>query len=234
MLQPANKHKQLIVIDFEYAAANVRGYEFANHFIEWTYNYHDPATSWQCNINNYPTEEEQHRFLKSYVDHHPQFPHASSTPRLAASDAGSTSSAGGTPILAPTASSSSIVDFMLDARVPPGGWNATERAREEKTDEQVRDLVAETRLWRPASSVFWTSWGIVQAKVPGLETPGSEADGAAPEAEDDEDGASDEFDYLSYAQDRAMLFWGDCVGMGLVKLEELPQILQSRIKLCER
>lgn len=33
LLHPANEHKQLIVIDFEYANANVPGLEFANHFV---------------------------------------------------------------------------------------------------------------------------------------------------------------------------------------------------------
>ena len=32
---PANEHKQLVVIDFEYASANVPGLEFANHFVSW-------------------------------------------------------------------------------------------------------------------------------------------------------------------------------------------------------
>lgn len=30
---PANQHKQLVVIDFEYANANVPGLEFSNHFV---------------------------------------------------------------------------------------------------------------------------------------------------------------------------------------------------------
>lgn len=33
LLLPANEHKQLVVIDFEYASPNVRGLEFANHFV---------------------------------------------------------------------------------------------------------------------------------------------------------------------------------------------------------
>ena len=33
LLIPANEHKQLVVIDFEYASANVPGLEFANHFV---------------------------------------------------------------------------------------------------------------------------------------------------------------------------------------------------------
>ena len=33
LLLPTNEHKQLVVIDFEYASANTRGLEFANHFV---------------------------------------------------------------------------------------------------------------------------------------------------------------------------------------------------------
>jgi choline kinase len=47
-------------------------------------------------------------------------------------------------------------------------------------------------------------------------------------AQDDE-----EFDYLAYAQDRAMFVWGDLVGMGLVKREELPEALVGRMKVVE-
>ena len=43
----------------------------------------------------------------------------------------------------------------------------------------------------------------------------------------------EEFDYLSYAQDRAMFVWGDLVGMGLVKKEELPEELRKRMKIVE-
>lgn len=37
LLLPANKHKQLVVIDFEYANANLPGLEFANHFVSLSY-----------------------------------------------------------------------------------------------------------------------------------------------------------------------------------------------------
>lgn len=30
---PANAHRRLQVIDFEYASANTRAFEFANHFV---------------------------------------------------------------------------------------------------------------------------------------------------------------------------------------------------------
>jgi choline kinase len=40
----------------------------------------------------------------------------------------------------------------------------------------------------------------------------------------------DEFDYLGYAQERAMFFWGDLVEMGLVRKDELPADLVSHLK----
>jgi choline kinase len=48
------------------------------------------------------------------------------------------------------------------------------------------------------------------------------------EALEDEE---DQFDYLAYAQDRAMFFWGDVVGLGLVKKEELPEDVRGRLKI---
>jgi choline kinase len=213
-----------MVIDFEYAAANIPGQEFANHFSEWTYNYHDAKAPWACNANMYPKPDAQRRFLKAYVDHRPQFPHASSTPRLTPADGGAHFS----PSLMPTNSSSSIKDFMLDSRAPPGGWTAADQERDEQTEKRVRDLLEETRLWRPVNSAMWVAWGVVQAKVPGLDS------GEAPAAEgDDDDAGADEFDYLSYAQDRAFFFWGDLVQMGLVKAEELPEQLRARLKIVD-
>ncbi|KAF2970708.1 hypothetical protein GQX73_g2898 [Xylaria multiplex] len=233
LLQPNYEHKQLVVIDFEYAAANVRGYDFANHFTEWCYNYHNEAAPFSCDVNNYPTPEEQHRLIKSYVNHHPEFPHpGASTPVL-------------TPLATPTmdpstpppgpsiaGSSSSIVEFMLDARVPPGGWKEEENRREDQVEEQVKSLIEETRLWRPICSAMWITWGIMQAKIPGFDPEGTSEDaegdqpGAVVAPEEEEEGDPD-FDYLGYAQERAMFFWGDCVASGLIKLDDLPEAVRN-------
>ena len=50
-----------------------------------------------------------------------------------------------------------------------------------------------------------------------------------PHDEDDEE----EFDYLGYAQERAMFFWGDVVSMGLVKKEDLPRDVVDKLKLVQ-
>lgn len=256
LLLPANSHKQLVVIDFEYASANTVGLEIANHFTEWCYNYHDEKAPHACHTERYPTLEEQRRFVRSYVNHRPQFnAHASATPKLgprAESGAGS------------------IKEFMLDSRTPggstPGGYDAEEERRLKATEAEVDMLIKEARIWRVANSAQWVAWGIVQAKVPELE----EINGVvAPTHEDgpveakehqdkqpeglvamtlmhndsqaelvkaeqaEQDDGEDEFDYLGYARDRALFFWGDCVSLGLCKVEDLPEGVRSDVRLVE-
>lgn len=262
LLLPANSHKQLVVIDFEYASANTPGLEFANHFTEWCYNYHDEKKPEACNTKNYPTVEEQKRFIRAYLNHRPQFAAgASATPKARPSPG----------------AGSGISSFMLDARTPGGqdsNYQEEERKREEELEKQVDMLMMETRYWRIANSAQWVAWGIVQANVPDLDEldekmegtrgsnspttalsedttePGSPKSGAArfdgqvdgvahtkeesknqDKEENSEEEDEEEFDYISYAQDRAMFFWGDCVDLGLIKREELPEKLRDRIKV---
>lgn len=119
-----------------------------------------------------------------------------------------------------------------------------------------------------ANSAQWVAWGIVQAKVPGLDealksryqpaTPSSlllqrgttsvasgttSSDegprkekgerGGGQEQEEEENDDDGEFDYLAYAQDRALFFWGDALQLGIVKREDLPTPLLERIKIVE-
>ncbi|KAF2769411.1 kinase-like protein, partial [Teratosphaeria nubilosa] len=257
LLLPANTHKQLIVIDFEYSNANLPGLEFANHFTEWCYNYHDERKPYACHTNRYPTPEEQERFLRAYIQHCPQISVAS--PKVNAETPTVWPVTPFEPARRPT---SSITEFMLDARAPytppqqapPASCEeATEKASE---DLEVKRLIYETRLWRLANSAMWVAWGTVQAKVPGMpdfpstedkETEAEKVGDAAREdlGEDSEDikalarvqsaktepdEQEEEFDYLGYAQHRAMFFWGDALQLGIVKKEELPDGLLEKIK----
>lgn len=270
LLLPANTHKQLIVIDFEYANANTPGLEFANHFTEWCYNYHDEKAPYRCNTSFYPTPEEQDRFVRAYVRHRPQF--NAPTPNLGPTDR----SAADKHPKRPAGPTSSISNFMLDARAPPpDSAAATAKADAEyqaNEDAQVASLLRETRMWRLANTAQWVAWGIVQAKVPGMppslatepttpaipitETPDEmtpdasnymsdplDAEGRSmrddihakrpdPEEEDDAQ-AEEEFDYLAYARDRAMFFWGDALKLGIVREEELPEDVLKNVKVVE-
>lgn len=72
----------------------------------------------------------------------------------------------------------------------------------------------------------------------GIDPPGLEEKEASNELHDrraEEEGeANDEgFDYLGYAQERAMFFWGDVLQIGLIKEDELPAELRSKIKIVK-
>ncbi|KAK6002033.1 hypothetical protein QM012_002523 [Aureobasidium pullulans] len=269
LLLPANTHKQLIVIDFEYANANTPGLEFANHFTEWCYNYHDEKVPWLCNTSLYPTPEEQDRFVRAYVRHRPQF--NAVTPLLGPQDSTPTEKdKTNEKPKRPAGPTSSISNFMLDARGPPESAATTAKQDAEyqaQEDAQVRSLLRETHMWRLANTAQWVAWGIVQAKVPGLpdapssniplsETPdeitptedqpfSDPLDQEAkdlqddikdkrpdPNEEDDEQ-AEEEFDYLAYARDRAMFFWGDALSLGIVKEGDLPEDVRRSVKMVE-
>ncbi|KAL9935478.1 hypothetical protein V8E36_005826 [Tilletia maclaganii] len=62
-------HHALVVIDFEYAAPNPRGFDIANHFQEWRTDYHHPTLSWSLTHHlPYPNESERRRWLRAYVE----------------------------------------------------------------------------------------------------------------------------------------------------------------------
>ncbi|KAK0665335.1 putative choline kinase [Cercophora samala] len=231
LLQPANEHKQLVVIDFEYAGANIPGLEFANHFSEWTYDYHDARYPHVCDTTKYPNVDQQRRFIRAYVDHRPRFPYIDSGKNTPVTTPTGT---GVGPSIHTAGSTSSIADFMLDARVPAGGWKEEERMREAATEKRVKELMEETKLWRTANSAQWVAWGLVQAKIPGLKvSPDGEAEDVTPTEEDEAEDDSEAFDYLGYTQSRAYFFLGDCVQLGLIKLEDLPEGTRGRVKVVE-
>lgn len=265
LLHPKNEHKQLVVIDFEYASANLPGYEFANHFSEWCYNYHHPERSWAFNTSCYPKADEQLRFIRAYVQHHPVFSADGSlatTPKQGA----------------PSPGTNPVSSFMLDSRAALAStstYEAEEKAREEVMEEQIKALIQDARLWRGMCSAHWVAWGIVQAKLPEMEEPkprksktgillgkvkahlkpqsdpldkeiikkqqeskmdrpegraieDSHREGETEEEEGKEE--DEEFNYLAYAHDRAMFFWGDCLQLGLVKEEDLSAELLGKVK----
>jgi choline kinase len=63
-----DEHRQIIVVDFEYAGPNPAAYDIANHFQEWTANYNSLSPH-LLNPSCYPTLEERRNFYSSYLRH---------------------------------------------------------------------------------------------------------------------------------------------------------------------
>lgn len=163
---------------------------------------------------------------------------------------------------------------MLDSRAPMAQIEE-EKRQDEAVESEIEKLVTETRLWRIANSAQWVAWGIVQAKVPGMDEALEAQKNSSPNSEDtiiripqahldsgpicqevgefaqdvnekrpesrgesgeerhEEEEEEDGFDYLGYAQERAMFFWGDILQHGIVKREDLPEELLSKVKVVE-
>ena len=157
---------------------------------------------------------------------------------------------------------------MLDARTPYSQFQEEDNKKNEVNEEEIAKLLRDTKNWRMACSAQWVAWGIVQAKVEGMEealgqereiSTNATSDATSPETaglardvqdkrpegliaealiegktvsavQEDDEG---EFDYLGYAQERAMFFWGDVLQIGLVKREELPENLLKKVKIVE-
>ncbi|THC94176.1 hypothetical protein EYZ11_006349 [Aspergillus tanneri] len=236
LLRPENEHKQLVVIDFEYASANTPGFEFANHFTEWCYNYHDVERPWACSVKDFPRLEEQRRFISAYLTHRPGLAgqySPSITPLMRGMSSTSTS-------MAPLS-----LDDEPDVDAPSQA--EIEKAHEISTEKEIQSLMKQMRLWRVINSAQWVAWGIVQAKAPGMEE-GIAADEAAANGFDDSastetegthstgssatepESETDEFDYLAYAQDRALFFWADLLSMNLMREDELPAAMVEQVK----
>lgn len=123
-----------------------------------------------------------------------------------------------------------------------------EASGEDDLDSQVRYLMHQTRLWRVMNSAQWIAWGIVQAKVPGMDEGIAEMAAASgngslehvkqsngngehkvPPVDPDID-EEEVFDYLAYSQDRAMFFWSDLLALGLVNPDDLPAPMVEHIR----
>ncbi|XP_053112848.1 choline/ethanolamine kinase isoform X2 [Hemicordylus capensis] len=62
---PSNR---LMLIDFEYSSYNYRGFDIANHFCEWVYNYaHDQWPFYKSSPENYPSQPQQLHFIRCYL-----------------------------------------------------------------------------------------------------------------------------------------------------------------------
>lgn len=55
-----NAEPELMIIDFEYCAYNYRGFDIANHFLEWTFDYtNEQFPFFYHNKSHYPTETQK-------------------------------------------------------------------------------------------------------------------------------------------------------------------------------
>jgi choline kinase len=308
LLLPANKHKQLVVIDFEYANANLPGLEFANHFVSLAsmllcftdyIHYllsldHDTYLNFRLSGRTTTTTPSTRGVailstIRPWKSSIALSAHTSFIPLPT-----------GLPVAQPPTHLHLILDHFRRPVVPPHLLQpllqtpfqplcSTHVLLLERSTPSRKPSASARQKKRPVASWLRPSYGvlpirlcgIVQAHVPGL--PDFEAeekrananenaaelesatteiraeaeaeaekekregivsqekveakDGAKTEGDQDTDiyksQDEEEFDYLAYAQDRAMFLWGDAIRMGMIKAEELPEDVRQRVRMVE-
>nr|XP_033814770.1 choline/ethanolamine kinase [Geotrypetes seraphini] len=64
----SSSRDRLMLIDFEYSSYNYRGFDIANHFCEWVYDYtYDKWPFYKAIQSNYPTRDQQLHFIHHYL-----------------------------------------------------------------------------------------------------------------------------------------------------------------------
>ncbi|GAB0095267.1 choline/ethanolamine kinase [Sergentomyia squamirostris] len=60
---------ELMIIDFEYCSYNYRGFDLANHFIEWTFDYasNENYPFYTHKPHQFPNQEQKDRFILAYL-----------------------------------------------------------------------------------------------------------------------------------------------------------------------
>ncbi|XP_055712875.1 choline/ethanolamine kinase isoform X3 [Phlebotomus papatasi] len=60
---------ELIIIDFEYCSYNYRGFDFANHFIEWTFDYisNENYPFYTHKPEQFPNKNQKEQFISAYL-----------------------------------------------------------------------------------------------------------------------------------------------------------------------
>ena len=208
---------QIIVVDFEYASPNPAAFDIANHFHEWTANYHGDTPTF-LDPSLYPTLDERHNFYKAYLgatmklnwinrDSDTPTPPALETP---VDDAGTSSDSlahlfeGRRRTRGMSSASIISIDSIHERSFSLSGRHV------DVSEEDIALLEEQVRRWSPASHAMWAVWGVVQARE---EVERARAGGRL-DGEEDGDVPAGEFDYLTYAKGRLESFRRELRALG--------------------
>ncbi|XP_044579530.1 choline kinase alpha isoform X2 [Cotesia glomerata] len=68
LLRQNTRKRELVIIDFEYCSYNYRGFDLANHFVEWQYDYTaEEYPFFHERKGAGPTDEQKLHFIRSYL-----------------------------------------------------------------------------------------------------------------------------------------------------------------------
>lgn len=196
LLRPRNEHKQIVVIDFEYSGANVRGYDIANHFAEWMSDYHADKEPHHAFEDKFPSRREQLNLIHGYVEHGCAADLEFDDDKIAQE---TTQLVTQCNVWRPAVNAHWCIWGIVQAVV-----DETEDAKER--EDQVVEHNGQYRfVEKPAAPALPDeTLAPVQSRESGVE----------------EEEAEDLFDYFSYSSQKAQLFWADLIKQGVISKED--------------
>ncbi|AOW05525.1 kinase-like domain-containing protein [Yarrowia lipolytica] len=194
LLQPQLEHRQLIVIDFEYASPNARGFDICNHFCEWMSDYHDAQHPETIHEKAYPTVKEQLNLLNGYVEH-----------GLESFDDEDQIQVEVDGLM------EEVRDWRPAVHLYWLVWGIVQAVIDQEEDDEIREeLNMETGQYTFETEEEKQQLSASSGSSANLKPSVSHS--SASEVEEEED----PFDYLSYASQKAQLFWSDMIRFGLL------------------
>jgi choline kinase len=115
---------------------------------------------------------------------------------------------------------------IVQANIPGLPVDEDDKGEGERANEQAKELDSATLEMRvEADAQGKAQEGVTSGGIDGADVSHNEE-----EQHQDED---EEFDYLAYAHERALFFWGDAIALGIIRAEELPEEIRKRVKIVE-
>ncbi|XP_045615837.1 choline/ethanolamine kinase isoform X2 [Procambarus clarkii] len=148
----AKSHEDRIcLIDFEYCSYNYRGFDLANHFCEWMYNYKVPTYPYFIvERENFPEKNKQLHFIRTYLAACEMLRRGKCSPVV-------TGSADEPLTLSNGFGTGTYINGMRASQAV-GSCVAPSHPVEDK-------LLQEVQVFTLASHLFWALWSIVQSQV---------------------------------------------------------------------
>ncbi|KAJ2505580.1 hypothetical protein H4217_009199 [Coemansia sp. RSA 1939] len=136
---------KLVIIDYEYAGYNYRGYDIANHFLMCSSEYKPVENARVLNLELYPSKEQRRDFLCAYIQ----------TKALIDANLNDDNSTIGDMIAKPELLHSSELRSL--------------NLSKEQIERDITALDQEIALYAPAPFLIWGMWGLLQTCSSDLE-----------------------------------------------------------------
>ncbi len=220
---------------------------------EWCYDYRDTERPYALREAHYPNLDEQRRFLRSYVEHTPGDTPRPTNPTTTPHNLTRSNSSISAFMLDSRTPPAQLVEeearrntavegeverLMLETRLwrvansaQWVAWGVVQATIPEMAAGKSSSNATDTQSASSPNDVSSDDDDLAQMGPNSHDRHSKpEKPGSVQDCSSEDEAGGGEFDYLGYAQERAMLFWGDVLKFGIVSKSDLPAELLAKVK----